>query len=401
MKKVLAILLLLTTLVTCGFAEELDMSVPMHQYAANHGFSLGAAMSFTDLGKKFYTDYVKAHFNSITATNEMKAYSLLDQRASQASEDGMPRMNYTHADRIVGWAQQNGIGVRGHVLVWDAYMTEWFYHEDYDSQKPIASRDVLLARMESYISQVVAHFEEKFPGVVYCWDVVNEAVGDSASDSDRSDARHLRVTRGGTPNGFYQHVGPDYVEYAFLYARNAVEATGADIRLFYNDYNNFYADKRSGIVALVKSVNSFAKNEDGTARRLCDGIGMQGYVGGYGTQNGCMNQADLTRIAETIAMYGEMGLEVHVTELAVRNFEREKLQEHAEFYRDLFRVFKEANAGEIAPLTNVSIWGMCDNPFDNKNSYTYKMNGTYSGLIDYSYNYKEAFRLVYQELRAD
>lgn len=56
----------------------------------------------------------------------MKAYSLLDQSKSRASSDGMPRMNFSAADKMVAWAQENGLGVRGHVLVWDAYMTPWF-----------------------------------------------------------------------------------------------------------------------------------------------------------------------------------------------------------------------------------------------------------------------------------
>ena len=43
---------------------------------------------------------------------------------------------------------------------------------------------------ESYITQVVTHFEETFPGVVYCWDVVNEAVGDNAGEYKPADARH-------------------------------------------------------------------------------------------------------------------------------------------------------------------------------------------------------------------
>ena len=47
--------------------------------------------------------------------------------------------------------QKCGLKVRGHVLVWDAYMTKWFFHEDYDTSKPIADRETLLKRMESYI----------------------------------------------------------------------------------------------------------------------------------------------------------------------------------------------------------------------------------------------------------
>ena len=31
-------------------------------------------------------------------------------------------------------------------------------------------------RLESFIQQYLAYVQENYPGVVYCWDVVNEAV---------------------------------------------------------------------------------------------------------------------------------------------------------------------------------------------------------------------------------
>ncbi len=329
----------------------------------------------------------------------MKAYSLLDQGLSRTSEDGMPRMNYTNADQMVAWAQENGIGVRGHVLVWDAYMTEWFFHEGYDVNKPIASREVMLQRMESYITQVVTHFEEKFPGVVYCWDVVNEAVGEAeGTEYEPDDERHVRTSRGGAINPFYEYVGSDYVEYAFLYARNVVDSLGADIKLFYNDYNTFRTGKCNAIIELTRSINSFAKDENGNARKLCDGVGMQGYIGGYGQQGGCMDANDLGLISKAIKAYAAEGLEVHLTEMAVRNFDAAKTEAHAEFYVRLFKVFRAVNSGDVKPLTSVSVWGMCDNPTDTPSSYTYKMNGIYSGLLDENNQPKDVFWQIYDLL---
>ena len=46
--------------------------------------------------------------------------------------------------------------------------------------------------MKSYIEQVLTHFEENYPGVIYCWDVVNEAVGDNEQEYDSDDLRHVR-----------------------------------------------------------------------------------------------------------------------------------------------------------------------------------------------------------------
>lgn len=401
MKQALTLLmlavLLLTACTPCLAEETPVRDQPLYTQTEKHGFRFGGALSFNQLWDKTYLDFLKAHCNSITTTNEMKAYSLLDRGLSRSSEDGMPRMNYERADKMVAWAQENGIGVRGHVLVWDAYMTDWFFHVDYDVNKPIASREVMLARMESYITQVVTHFEEKFPGVVYCWDVVNEAVGEG-TEYEPDDERHIRTSRGGAINPFYDYVGSDYVEYAFLYARNAVDALGADIKLFYNDYNTFYEGKRDAILALTDSINNFAKDENGQPRKLCDGVGMQGYIGGYGKQSGCMNANDLGLISKAIKAYGAKGLEVHVTEMAVRNFDATKVAEHADFYVRLFKVFCAVNSGEEKPLTSVSVWGMCDVPNDDPSSYTYKMNGTHSGLLDEHNQPKEVFWMVYDLL---
>lgn len=401
MKRILAVLLMLAMLLPCAALgeEEVVRDQPFYTLTEKHGFRFGGALSYYQLWDTTYLNFLTAHCNSITTTNEMKAYSLLDQGLSRSSEDGMPRMNYTYADQMVAWAQENGIGVRGHVLVWDAYMTDWFFHEDYNVNKPIASREVMLQRMESYITQVVTHFEEKFPGVVYCWDVVNEAVGEAeGTEYEPDDARRVRTSRSGAINPFYEYVGSDYVEYAFLYARNVVDSLGADIKLFYNDYNTFRTGKCNAIIELTRSINSFAKDENGNARKLCDGVGMQGYIGGYGQQGGCMDANDLGLISKAIKAYAAEGLEVQLTEMAVRNFDATKVEAHAEFYVRLFKVFRSVNSGDEKPLTGVSVWGMCDNPTDTPSSYTYKMNGTHSGLLDEKNQPKDVFWQIYDLL---
>ncbi|MGN0793912.1 MAG: endo-1,4-beta-xylanase [Aristaeellaceae bacterium] len=405
MKKMIAILLVLMMLLSGvgALAESVLDYTPLRDLAEDNGFYIGGALGYGQMSDPMLLMTLKHHFNTVTMTNEMKAYSLLDQRASQRSTDGMPAMNYANADKMVEWAQKCGLKVRGHVLVWDAYMTPWFFHEGYDTSRPIADRETLLQRMESYIEDVICHFEDKYPGVVYCWDVVNEAIGDSATEYMPDDPRHVRTMRSGSSNPFYDHVGPDYVEYAFLYAKNTVDLLGADIKLFYNDYNMFHMQKRNAAIELVKSINSFATDEDGNARRLCDGVGMQGYIGGYGTQSGCMNEGDLRDIKTSILMYHEeLGVEVQITEMAVRNYDASLAEEHAAFYQKLFKVFKSINRGQETPiLTNVAIWGLVDTPFEPTTSYGYKMNGTHGGLFGFQCTVKEAFLRVHEELAAN
>ncbi len=402
MKRILSLMLALVVCAAVSPSLAADRAVldyqPLKELTAPHGFTMGAPLSADQLGNFNYRKLVAHHFDTITCTNEMKAYSMLDQRASQKSEDGMPRMNYATADKMVKFAADNGLKVRGHVLVWDAYMTQWFFHEGYDPKNPVADAETLKARMQSYIEQVVTHFEESFPGVVYCWDVVNEAVGDNAGEYKTDDPRHVRTMRNGAPNPFYEYVGADYVELAFLYTRDVVEKLGANIILFYNDYNALYDDKRAAIKALVSSINTYAKDDSGAYRHLVDGVGMQGYIGGYGQQPGCMNPNDITLVKKSIAEYAALGMEVQLTEMALRNYEQDKAPQHAEFYADMFEAFCTANAGESKPLTSVSIWGLVDCTNLPSTHYSWKLNSPYGGLFTFKLNVKESFQAVYTRL---
>lgn len=398
MQKLIAVLFVLSLVCACvpGLGESQDDR--LCDLAAPYGFKLGAPLSFDQLRNQTYLDLVKTHFNSLTTTNEMKAYSMLDERSSRAKKDGMPAINFKTADQMVQWAQDNGIGVRGHVLVWDAYMCDWFFREGYNSNNPYADQETVKARTEYYITTVVTHFEEKFPGVVYCWDVVNEAVGDNANEYAAGDPRHLRTVRSGSANLFREHMGDDYVELSFLYAKNAVEALGADIKLYYNDYNAYFSDKAQAIRALVDSVNTFAQNDNGEFRQLCDGVGMQGYIGGYGVQEGCLVDSHVDMIKKEILNYAAMGLEVQITEMAVRNFDLAQADKHSAFYAKLFQMFMALNRENDCPLKAVSIWGLTDTNAP-KGNYVYNLNSPYGGLFDLQLNPKDAFYSVLETLK--
>lgn len=388
------------------FSEDFYDYDSMADMLAKYGIRFGAAIDYNTQDDYTKQSLIMQHFNSVTTTNEMKAYSMLDQKASQQSPDGMPAIDFTKADKLIELATSCGAQVRGHVLVWDAHMCNWFFREGYKSNAPYVDRATMLKRLESYITQVITHFEEKYPGVVYCWDVVNEAVGDNATDYDINDERHVRQKRNNDPNPFYEVIGEDYVEISFLYAKNVVEALqkenpDVDIKLFYNDYSTFHATKRDAICKLVESINSYATDANGNYRKLCDGVGMQGYIGGYGTQSGCMNIDDIQKITTAIEKYADLGVEVQLTEMAVRNYNNSlaNMDMHALFYKILMRTLVEVNSGEEKPLTAITIWGLTDMGNIDETSYSYKMNGPYCGLFTPGYYVKESFYDVYVMLK--
>lgn len=382
-----------------------------------YGFKFGTNINESALKNTELTKLIQYHFNSTTFSNEMKAYSLLNQSASQnayVNEDSPAVMNYTKADSMVAYAVANGLSIRGHVLTWDADMCDWFFREGYKSDGAYVSADVMKKRLQMYIEEVMTHYEEKYPGAIYCWDVVNEAVADNVGEFAEDDVRHVRQVRGSKTNLFYDHVGSDYVELAFQYAyetRAKLQAANSktNIKLFYNDYNTFAtygANKRDAIIELVKSVNSYVSDGKGGYLKLCDGIGMQSYIGGYGKQSGCMNESDISAIKAAIEKFAENGVEVHVTELAVRNYENEAEPEHAAFYKKLMQTYVDINktaqaAGKTGPITSLSIWGLFDAPYLSTADYSYKMNGPYCGLFTELYQPKQSFKEVYEVLAAE
>lgn len=372
----------------------------LYKLAENNGFHFGTVVDPWSMTNKTFTDIVKKHFNSVTAANEMKAYSLLNQTSSIAAyqnEDSMPVMTYTNADKIMDFAKENGMLVRGHALVWDASMSDWFFREGYTKTGEYVSADIMKKRLKYYIDEVVTHFEKKYPGIIYCWDVVNEAV-DSSNALDKSDPRKVE------DNIFSQHVGSDYVELAFQYTHETLEKIKQTIEpdvkidLFYNDFNAYLQGKSAAICELVNSINSFVSDGNGGYVKLCDGVGMQSYLGGYGGQSGCMDLAMLPKVKDAILAYHALGVQVHVTELAVRNYDPDYMQEHADFYGQLFDLYCELNKGDDKPLTSISIWGLKDNPNLDKNNYVFKMNGPYCGIFDEDYEVKDAFKQLYKAL---
>ena len=384
--------------------------------AEQYGFKFGTNISSQALSNTELTKLIKYHFNSTTFSNEMKAYSLLRQSASQSNyknEQSTASIDFTTADKMVEYAKANGLQIRGHVLTWDADMCDWFFREGYKTDGAYVSAEVMKYRLQKYIEEVMTHFEEKYPGVIYCWDVVNEAVADNIGEFAADDVRHVRTVRGGKTNLFYDHIGKDYVELAFKYAYETRKTLGAEdrIKLFYNDYNTFMtygANKRDAIVELVKSVNSSVSDGQGGYLKLCDGIGMQSYIGGYGQQSGCMKDNDITAVKNAIEKFASIGVEVHVTELAVRNYERsdEREAEHGAFYKKLMQTYVDINKaaqakGETGPITSLSIWGLFDAPYLATTDYSYKMNGPYCGLFTELYQPKEAFKEVYKVLSGE
>lgn len=374
--------------------------------ARNNGFKMGTVISYDSLSDEQFKALVCADFNSITFANELKPYALLNQNASMKDPDGKPGLDFSHADEMLAFAKENHLKVRGHVLVWDAVMDQpwinWFFKEGYKSTGKLVDANTMKFRLQSYIEQVLTHCEQNFPGIVYCWDVVNEAVADSNAETKDNDKAMIRTSRGGAKNLYYETIGRDYVKISFEYARKVISKNKYNIKLFYNDYSTFNPNKCAAICSLIEEINH--------DKKLCDGIGMQSYIGGWGSndkirQDGCFKTQDLYNFKLALKKYSDMNLEIHITEASIRNFSNaeEDIEKHNIFYKNFMNLLKNTNTKENNVIKNVSIWGLINCNSLTQNHYSYTMNGPYCGLFeekasDGTYKKRNVYKTVLEVL---
>ena len=344
--------------------ETLSYSPLYENTEKNYGFSIGGVIGNATFKDSNYTDVLGKHFSSLTVDNDLKMYSLLDQEATVANEkgDGMPVLRKDGpGEAIVKWAYENGIGVRGHTIVCDTAMStncKYFFHEDYDTSKPLASKEVMLQRLESFITQTIMYFEEKYPGTIHTWDVVNEAISTTNGEYEKGDARRIQSK----DNMFYDTIGSDYVEYSFLYAREAVDNLkelypdrDVNIKLFYNDFNCFQKNKRNAMLALAESIQAFGEKQG--KGKLIDGVGMQCYLGSTGKGANELDEGLLAtspkRTADSIPnavfMFNKLGLDVQFTELTIRNYKEDQNAAQAEYYKKFMQMAININNGTMQP----------------------------------------------------
>ncbi|MFB9327773.1 endo-1,4-beta-xylanase [Paenibacillus aurantiacus] len=321
--------------------------------AYQNDFLIGNIASAEDLsGVKL--DLLKHHHNVITAENAMKP------DATQPTKG-----NFTWSDQLVDSALAQGLSVHGHVLVWHQQTPAWM---NTASGSPLG-REEALANMRTHIKTVMEHYGDR----LISWDVVNEAMNDNPSNPSDWKAA-LRKS------DWYNAIGEDYVEQAFLAAREVLDAHPEwDIKLYYNDYNDDNQNKAQAIYSMVKELNEkYAQTHPG--KRLVDGIGMQAHY----SVNTNPNNVKLS-----LEKFISLGVEVSITELDIQAgsdgvLTEEQAIDQAYLYAQLFQLYHE-HADHIARvtfwgLTDATSWRSANNPllFDKN----LQAKPAYYGVID-------------------
>ena len=310
--------------------------IPALQEVYQEQFSMGVAVTVGEIAE-YRQGLIIEQFNSLTPGNELKPDSILDRMTSISDPkyDDNPAVKFDRAKPILDFALEHGLPLRGHTLVWHSQTPRWFFAEGYSDapNAPLVSKELMLVRMENYIKQVIEYTDTNYPGVIYAWDVVNEAInpGDGAEGGYRS-----------KDSLWYQVVGPEFVEKAFEYARKYAKP---EVKLFYNDYNTEEAARMLATFALAEGLKE---------KGLIDGIGLQTHIS--------VDSPSLVDVEASIRKYGELGLEIQITELDMgmnENTEEAYLRQ-AKRYKRLFTIFKNLDETGAANITNITFWGLSD-----------------------------------------
>jgi len=223
------------------------------------------------LNSKF-ASALKEHFNSITAENVLKWGPLAP---------APDVYDFERADLVVDFAEENGLRIRGHTLVWARINgpPSWLAGE-------VEGADDPAARLREIIEQHVTTVVSRYRGRIPVWDVVNEPLAVFGTMLD--------------PNSlFTQVLGEEYIDIAFRAARKA----DPDAILVLNETAVIINEAK--LNALLDLAQKHI--EQGTP---IDAIGLQGqFVGGQPPSREVL-KARLEAVAA-------LGLTVEITELGI------------------------------------------------------------------------------------
>jgi len=329
---------------------------------------IGFAVPAANITKEKILAGVKYHASSITLENETKPDTIMGPFARGVSTDDLEnftstngktikvpvqsKLNFGPLDTTMNICRDNGLKMRGHVLVWHSQTPKSFFCEDYNASKPLVSIAEMDARQEWYIKSVFDHTKaweaenNKGNRIVYAWDIVNEAISDSANETN--------YLRDGS-NWYAIYHSPDFIVSAFKYANKYAPE---DVLLAYNDYNEFQGEKHKAYLKIIDLILAEKDNPELPSR--IDIAGMQSH-----------NQTEWPSMREyedCIKNFISKGLDVQITELDItgswlggNNFKKADLQAQKNTYYRYFKLYqKYRKTANSHGVTGITFWGISD-----------------------------------------
>ena len=312
----------------------------------------GFAIPENQLKDKNIMEGVRWQASSFTCENECKPdfifnwakpTSTVDFKAEDGKTYAVPPSlaGFGRLDQILTIARDNGMQMRGHVLVWHGQTADWFFKVNYNSDNEKVDKATMTARQEWYIKSVLEHvknWEKENNGgkrIITTWDVVNEACTDGSWEDNP-----LR-----TASPWFEIYGDDtFIVKAFRFANRYAPS---DVKLAYNDYSSYSPAKTKAICRVVQDIQ--------TARDArIDVVGMQSHVS--------MSYPTVIDYEKAVHQFLALGVDVQVTEFDLAFGGRLTSQELlAERYGEYFTMFlNNRKLPGKNGICGITLWGTRD-----------------------------------------
>lgn len=275
--------------------------------ATDAGLRFGATLEPHQIADPDYVATLVREHSALTPENALKMYAVQNQRGV---------WTFAGADAVLGFADANGLEVRGHTLVWsqDAYTPAWV--------QAITDPAELQAVTDEHITTVVTRYRDQIDR----WDVVNEPL----------------TTLGTGPSGSVWHdlLGPTgWIGDAFRLAHE-LDPTA---ELWLNEYgSDWVPGKHAALLALVTEL-------------VDDGVPIHGV--GLQTHRISTAGPDPAVFEQQLRDFTDLGLEVAVTELDVVTSptDPDRLTNQAAAYDRIVRACLA-----VPGCTEITLWGITD-----------------------------------------
>jgi endo-1,4-beta-xylanase len=290
---------------------------PLKELGERKGIQVGSFASLKYLRERPYSEILASEFE----------YAIIDGEPNWTFEDFTLRptsdtYDFSHLDQVFDFADQNNMPVRVQHLLWgdEKWLPAWLKEGNYNNEE-------LLQIIQEHIETVGA----RYAGRVREYTVVNEAF-----------SRELET--GGNKDWWGDRLGTEYIDKAFIWAREA----DPDAILILNDFGNETEGDISNLM--------YTYIKDAKARGIpIDGLGMQMHISGESIP-------PKDKVISNMRRFADLGVKIYVTEFDVNmhNFNgsnEDKDKKQAEIYKELVGACVEVGP-EVCP--NFGFLGLVD-----------------------------------------
>jgi endo-1,4-beta-xylanase len=284
--------------------------------AAAKGLKFGASFSVAELDQPYGTDYAEIYKRDCGLLTSELEFKMGVMRPNAGTIDFAP------ADRLIQFANENGLGLRGHTLIWNDYLPDWIHDLGPGEVEHL---------LEAHIETVLERYKDR----VASWDIVNEPIG----PWDRLPGN---LRKGPYLTAF----GEDYITRSFQIARKA--APGVELVL--NEAQTESDDEngetfRTSLYALLQRLK-----DKGAP---IDAVGLQCHID-------TARPYDFGRFAQYVQSIADLGYRILITELDVND--RALPSDVAARDAAVAKIYADflGRVLSIKAVTTLTLWQMAD-----------------------------------------